>query len=285
MIALIEMFSPDFLFFNALVASLLMGVFCPLIGRHLVFGRTLMLGLALPQISLAGIAFVFLGVGLGWGWCAGLKSDFSRAFLGALIFTIPSLVILALQFGRRAELAEGWLAFFYLLAVASAHLMLSHHAVGENYIEDLFHGRLILIADSALVILTFVLAVCASLSVWARRRILIVLTDRDFSGSLGISVTGWHILIALLNGIVISVAVSVVGPLVTFGFLVLPVMAASLVARSLRSHAVLSSLAGLIMAGTGFWASYQYDLPLGACVVVFGCALLLMARVLSPAGR
>lgn len=284
MISPMEMFSPDFLFFNALVASLLMGVFCPLIGRHLVFGRTVMLGLALPQISLAGIAFVFLGVGLGWGWCTALKSEFSRAFLGALIFTIPALVILALQFRKRAELAEGWLAFFYLLAVASAHLMLSHHAVGENYIEDLFHGRLILISDPALAILASALTVCAFLAVWARRRILIVLTDREFAGSLGISVTGWHILIALLNGIVISVAVSVVGPLVTFGFLVLPVMAASLIARSLRSHAILSSSFGLVMAWSGFFVSYKYDLPLGACVVVFGCVLLLLARVF-PSSR
>jgi len=35
---------------------------------------------------------------------------------------------------------------------------------------------------------------------------------------------------------VIGVGVAVVGPLVTLGFLVLPVMAAGLLARSLRSH-------------------------------------------------
>ncbi len=275
---LVHMFSPDFLFRNAMLASVLMGLLCPLIGRHLVFGRTILLGLALPQVSLMGIAFIFLGAGLGWEWCRSVHSDFSRALLGSMIFTIPTLVGLAVYGRRHVALSEGWLAFLYLLALSVSNLMLSHHAVGESYLEDLFHGRLLLVSSPALVILAGILSVASALAIIFRHRILIVLSDPEFAASLRIPLTEWHIALALMNGLVIGVGVAVVGPLVTFGFLVLPVMTASLLARSLKTHAIFSSSTGVAMGGVGFYLSFHHDLPLGACVVAVGCGTLLLAK-------
>jgi ABC-type Mn2+/Zn2+ transport system permease subunit len=267
---ILEIFSPDFLFANALWASLLMGLFCPMIGRHLVFGRTILLGLAIPQISLAGIAFVFLGAGLGWSWCFMFKTDFSKALIGSLVFTIPTLLIFALPLKRRMELSEGWLAFLYLSALASIQLMFSHRAVGESYIEDLFHGRMVLVSNLSLKVLAFVLLGAALCSMVFRRKISLVLSDREFARSLRLKMISWDVFLALLNGIVIGVAVAITGPVVTFGLLVLPVMGASLIAKSLRSHAIWTTIFGLLMGLLGFVASYHYDLPLGACVVTVG---------------
>jgi len=267
----------DFLGTKAFWAALLMGCCCPIIGRNLVLGRSILLGLALPQVSLAGVAFVFLGAAYGWAWCAALADDSVRAFLGAAIFTLPVLLLLA---GRR-QLAEATLAFVYLAAVASANLLLSSNAVGEIYIQDLFHGRLLLISTGNIVILGIALGSCAIVSLACRRRVLLILSDIDFARTSGVSPGIWNLLIALLNGAVISVAVATVGPLVTFGFLILPVLCAAVFTRSLHTHLAVSIGFGAVMAAIGSAASYHYDFPLGDSVVAGGCVLLMLSWLVA----
>ncbi len=271
-----DFFSPHFLFRNAVVTSLLMGALCPILGRHLVYGRTILLGLALPEISITGIALLFLGSGLGWSWCHVFNHDFSRALVGSMILTLPTLVILALNFARQRTLTEGWLAFLYLAASSTTHLILSHHAVGETYIEDLIHGRMLLVGNRALGFFAATLVTTTLTSLLLRKRILMVLSDGDFARSLSLNISLWHILIALLNGAAIGTAVAIAGPMVTFGFLILPVLSAGLTAQSLHSHLVQSVGHGIFTGLTGFWISHQWDLPLGATMVATGVTFLLL---------
>lgn len=272
----------DFLFTKSFYAALIMGVCCPIIGRNLVLGRSILLGLALPQVSLAGVAFVFLGAAYGWSWCTAFTDDSARAFMGAAIFTLPVLLLLA----RRRKWGEPLLAFIYLAAVSSANLLLSSNAVGEIYTQDLFHGRLLLISNGSLLALALALGISAGVT-WAfRRRVLLVLSDHDFAIASGIQTDKWNSLIALVNGAVISIAVATVGPLVTFGFLILPVLCGALITKGLATHLTAAVGFGVLIAAAGAFSSYHYDLPLGDSVVATGCmALALGALLRSIPGR
>jgi ABC-type Mn2+/Zn2+ transport system permease subunit len=277
------MWDINFIYAKSFWAAALMGMFCPIIGRHMVMGRSIMLGLALPQVSLAGVAFMFLGAAYGWGWCTYFQDDATRAFAGALLLTLPALLLLALPARRRVQLSEGWLAFVYLAAVSVTNLMLSSNAVGEIYIEDLFHGRLLLISDAALTFLAVTLTLCFLLATAFRRRVLLALTDPDFATVSGLKLTRWNVVLALLNGCVVGVAVATVGPLVTFGFLILPVLAVATFAKSLHTHLVWAMLFGVVMATIGFLISYRFDFPLGDSVVAIGCiglAIMHAARAM-----
>ena len=59
MSALLQILSPSFLLRDALVASVLVGTVCPLVGVYFVLRRMIFLGVALPQVSAAGIAASF----------------------------------------------------------------------------------------------------------------------------------------------------------------------------------------------------------------------------------
>jgi hypothetical protein len=61
---LVDMLRPDFLLRDALVGSVLVGLVCPLVGTYFVLRRMIFLGVALPQLSAAGIAFAFLAYGM-----------------------------------------------------------------------------------------------------------------------------------------------------------------------------------------------------------------------------
>jgi ABC-type Mn2+/Zn2+ transport system permease subunit len=83
---------------------------------------------------------------------------------------------------------------------------------------------------------------------------------------------------------VIGITVATAGPLVAFGFLVLPVLTAAAFASSLRSNLWLSMLTGLVISLAGFGLSYHFDFPLGDSVVATGCAVLLLARLVRRVG-
>ena len=59
MSTLFEILDPNFLLHDALVGSLLVGLVCPLVGVYFVLRRMIFLGVALPQLSAAVIAFAF----------------------------------------------------------------------------------------------------------------------------------------------------------------------------------------------------------------------------------
>ena len=60
MSTLAEILRPDFLLRDALLGSVLLGLVCPLIGVYFVLRRMIFLGIALPQLSAAGIGLAFL---------------------------------------------------------------------------------------------------------------------------------------------------------------------------------------------------------------------------------
>src|SRR5260370_35729942 len=98
MSGLFSIFHPGFLLHNALWGSLAVGFFCPLIGVYFLLRRMVLLGVALPEISAAGIAFAFFlqGLGITWSLHAGEANDRFLALGGSILFTVAA--ILCLQF-------------------------------------------------------------------------------------------------------------------------------------------------------------------------------------------
>jgi hypothetical protein len=95
----------------------------------------------------------------------------------------------------------------------------------------------------------------------------------------------WDVLLYLLAGASIAIGVIMAGPLLLFGFLVLPALAARPLVNNMSSFLWLSSLLGLAMAVFGFYSSVRLDLPLGPTDVTLGCCLIFLAyalRRLSP---
>jgi len=78
----------------------------------------------------------------------------------------------------------------------------------------------------------------------------------------------WDILLYVLIGLTVSMAVLSVGPLIAFGFLLIPALTAHLCARTMRQFVVLAPLFGGSAAFVGFWIAYQWDLPVGPTDVV-----------------
>jgi ABC-type Mn2+/Zn2+ transport system permease subunit len=274
----------EFLFGKALCAAVMIGLLLPIVGRHLILGRAVLLGLAIPQIAMAGIAFVFLGASQHWRWAEAIHEESAKALVGSLLFGLPGLLLISTPWKRNSRISETGLAVVYLASVSATNLMLATDAVGETYLGDLFHGRLLFIGEAEMKLLGITLAAGFLFLFAFRRRLLLTLTDPDYASVAGLAVGAWTLAATLVNGAVIGITVATAGPLVAFGFLVLPVLTAAAFARSLRSNLWLSMLAGLVISLAGFGLSYHFDFPLGDSVVATGCAVLLLARLVRRVG-
>jgi ABC-type Mn2+/Zn2+ transport system permease subunit len=273
---LVEILHPDFLLHDALVASLLVGFVCPLVGVYFVLRRMIFLGVALPQLSAAGIASAFLV----YRFAVGLHTheeptERLLALVGSSGFTLAGLLVLA-TFERGArETLEARIGVTYALAAATTILCLAADPYGEAQMVNLLKGD-ILTTTSTTVLGTVLGLVALALLVF-RRELLLVSFDRDLAVVFGKRAALWDAVLYLLIGVTISLGVMTAGPLVTFGFLVIPPLTARLVARGMLAFSLTAAVSGAVTAFAGFYAAYRLDLPLGPSQVAVASLALLMA--------
>src|SRR6185295_6058380 len=89
----------------------------------------------------------------------------------------------------------------------------------------------------------------------------------------------WDILLYGVIGVSISIGVLIVGPMLTFAFLIIPPLAARRFCKRMWSFFLISSLIGGLSGLLGFVLSYQLDWPLGPTDIAVSCALLSLAVV------
>ena len=278
-----QILSPDFLLRNSVYTSMLVGFACPLVGVFLMLRRLVFMGVALPQISSTGIAIALsVPLWLGSGLSAhGAEDGHALAFIGSLTCSLIAILVLALLERRGRGLPEGRLGVAYVVSSALSILILSKNPRGEIGLLDLLKGEVITISNFDLILTAAVLTLVLIALGLFHKELMLVSFDRVMAVTLGKNVLLWDALLYLLIGVTVSVAVLSVGPLIAFGFLLIPALTAHLFARNMRQFTWLSSAIGGVSALLGFWIAYQYDVPVGPTDVVLLGALYAAAWVMA----
>src|SRR5882672_7183212 len=144
--------SPDFLLRNSVYTSVLIGFACPLVGVFLVLRRLVFMGVALPQISSTGVA-IALSVPLWLGAIQpehAAQSEHMLAFVGSTVFSLVTILVLAVLERRGRGSPEGRLGTGYVVAAALSIILLSKNRYAEAGWLDLLKGEIITISNSDL---------------------------------------------------------------------------------------------------------------------------------------
>jgi len=273
---LLEILSPDFLLRNALYGGLIIGFVAPLVGWYLVGRRMVFLGVALPQVSTAGVAGAFF-------WHALFhehelhEGDFWLALMGSTVFTLIAILGLALWESRSRGRAEGRTGVLYAFAGALSLLLVASDRIAEIGILGLLKGEIIAIPTGELLVLAVGYAAIL-VALWLfKKDLLLVSADRDLALSFGKNVLAWDLVLYLIIGTTISLGVLLVGPLVMFGFLIVPPLIAGRVTTGIRRLPLAASVVGGLTAFVGFAVSYKLDWPMGPTDVALVCVVLALA--------
>ncbi|HWN94667.1 MAG TPA: metal ABC transporter permease [Methylomirabilota bacterium] len=265
---------------NSVYVSLLIGLVCPLVGTYLVLRRLIFMGVALPQISSCGIAFAFALH--AWHIVPHLddSSENALAFGGSTLFTLATLFVLTFLQRRYGRLADARIGAAYVLAGAFSILLLVKNPYGEHGLLDRLRGEIIAVSDSDLLMTAVAFGIVAIALIIFRKEFLLVSFDPEMATTLRKNVLTWDGLLFLLIGITISMSVLSVGPLVTFGFLLLPPLIARTVSRNMAQLAFIGCLVGALSAFVGFCLAYRWDVPVGPTdVALLGVIYLLVSIV------
>lgn len=285
-----QILSPDFLLRNSVYTSVLIGFACPLVGVFLVLRRLVFMGVALPQVSSTGVA-VALSIPMWLGALPGGHSPHREhvlAFVGSMVFSVVAILILAFLERRGRGLPEGRLGTAYVVAAALSIILLSKNRYAEVGWLDLMKGEIITIDNIDLAFTAGALALVVVVLGLFYKELLLVSFDRTMAFTLGRNVVFWDALLYLLIGLTVSMSVLSVGPLISFGFLLIPALTAHLFARNMRQFTILASVLGGVISFLGFWLAYQWDLPIGPTDVVmlglvYGAAFVV--KLLAGLGK
>jgi manganese/iron transport system permease protein len=253
---------------RALLAAVMVGIVCPVIGVYVVLRGMAFLGDALAHIILPGVVVAYL---LGWPLA-----------LGALIMgTVAAVGIGALTERRvlKEDTAIGViLAGLFALGVA----MLS--ATG-NYAVDLTHflfGNLLGVTPTDLRV-TFLLATFVLLTIALFfKEFMVISFDPMLAITLRLPERFLRYLLLILIAVTIVISLQVVGVALMLAMLVTPAAAASLLTRRLHSMMVWAVGIGVFSGVTGVYLSFYLDIASGPAVVLVATAVFILTFLFAP---
>jgi ABC-type Mn2+/Zn2+ transport system permease subunit len=253
------------------------------LGIYLVLRRLVLIGVALPQAGAAGIAAVFWLTGHGH---AGAASTHLLALSASLVATFGALALLVAGQRHSRSPAEWGVGVLFALSSAATILFVALNPKGDVEMAGLLRGELLAITETDLRMLGGVLLAVASLFFLFRRDLLLISFDPEFARTIGRDPFRYDLLLYFLIGGGVALGVMTAGPLVVFGFLVLPALAALRVAPGLGSAFAISAFVAVLSFLGGFGLSYRADLPAGpVCVAVAGACWAVASLATSLRAR
>ena len=258
----------------------------PLVGVYFVLRRMIFFGVALPQVSAAGIALSFLLYRTMVGpHVHGEVPEQLLAVIGSFGLTLVALLVLVGLERRGREMIEARIGTTYAIAAAATILFLAQDPHGEAQMVQLLKGDILAATHTSLRLMVWVLTPVVAVLLAFRKQLLLVSFDRDMAVVLGMRATLWDALLYLTIGATIALGVMTAGPLVTFGFLVVPPLTARLLTRRMLTFSIAASSIGAVTAFAGFYCAYRYDLPLGPAQVALASMVLMLVALVTTARR
>jgi ABC-type Mn2+/Zn2+ transport system permease subunit len=258
MTLLTEPFSYEF-FRQGLVASVLVGALCGMLGVYIVLRRMSYIGHGLSHAVFGGavIAYVasinfYVGAGL-WG------------FFSALLINATAR---SRKIGADAAIGIVTTASF---AIGVA-LISKTRSFTRNFEAALFGNILGVTPADLVVILTVTLAVGAFIVLFYKR-LLFMTFDPEVAPIYGVNVRLVDTLFALAMAATIVASINVVGVTLIAATLVIPSTTARLITDSFARMIVLSTIVGAASGVLGMYVSYWLDVSSGATIVLLEAGL------------
>jgi zinc/manganese transport system permease protein len=270
-----------------LLACLLLPGMLVYLGLHIIKREVIFVDLALAQVAALGTCFcIVLGqhthtweIPLFIPTAHGpLTMELSDSYLWSLGFTLAGAAVFAWTrgVGRGRVPQEALIGIIYVVAAATALLVLSRSVEGNEELKRTLVGDVLLVGQGP-VIKTFLMFVAVGIVHWVFRRQFHALSfEAEAGGSSKLAQRWWDFLFYALFGVVVTSFVQIGGVLLTFSYLIVPAVCATLLANSVRARLAIGWLIAILSGVGGLFASYKLDLPTGAAIVcVLGMALLV----------
>jgi zinc transport system permease protein len=259
---------------QSMATGVLIGVVAPLVGTFLVHREMALIGETLAHTAFAGVAVGFL-LRATTGWDGSL-------LLVALVVGI--LGALGVQWLTERTDAYGDVPIAIMLsgsfAVGTLVISYGRGLTGIDIEGYLFGNLAVVTVEGARLMAALSVVVAAAVAV-TYKQLLFITFDEQAARVARLNVTGYNTLLVVLTAVVVVGAMQVLGVILVAAMLVVPVAAASQVARSFRETTYLAVIFGQLSVIGGFVVAVGGGLPSGGSIVVVAIAIYLVAIAAS----
>ena len=258
-----SIFDFDFMRY-AFAAGAIVGLLAPAVGFFLVQRGMSLIGDGIGHVAFAGVAA---------GYLLGI-SPVATALVAAVLGAI------AIEWLRTRHHTAGdqALALLFYTGIAAGVVMISAAgALNANLFAFLF-GSILTVTRSDLALVASLGAVSLGLIAVLYRALLAASLDEEGARVSGVPVGALNVALAALAAVTIGVSMRIVGILLIAALMVLPVIAASRVAWSVRSAILLAMAIGIGSVFAGLTISFYADLAPGGAIVLVSAGCFVLAQ-------
>lgn len=253
---------------RGMLASVIVGILCAVMGTYVVLRGMAFLGDALSHAILPGVAIAYLLHG--------------SLLVGALVAAVVIALIIGL-FSRQGTVKED--TAIGILFAAALSLGVALISSIKTYAVDLSHilfGNVLGVSSTDLW-LTSGLALLVLLTViLLYKPFLVISFDPVLAATMRLPADLLRNLMLVLLALTVVVSLQTVGVGLAAAMLITPAATAYLLARRLASMMVLSAALGALSSIIGLYLSYYLNIVSGSAIVLTATGFFLIAFIFNP---
>jgi zinc transport system permease protein len=247
----------------AFATGAVVGLLAPAVGFFLVQRQLSLIGDGIGHVAFAGVAA---------GYLFGLPP-----VLTALVASIGGATAIEWLRARRHTAGDQALALVFYTGIAAGVVLISAAgALNVDLFGFLFGSILTTTRTDLVLVLVLGTAGLATIGLLYRSLAGVAL-DEEGARVAGVPVGPLNIVLAVLAATTVALSMRIVGILLIAALMVLPVIAASRLAWSLRSNLLLGMGIGLACVLAGLTTAYYANLPPGGTIVLLAAGAFVAA--------
>ncbi len=254
---------------RGLVAAVLVGILCAVIGTFVVLKGLAFIGDALSHIAFTGIVVAFLG---GFAF-----------YIGALVAAILAALAIGTVHRKIGVSTDTSIGILFSGIFALGIVLMS--AGIKSYTVDLFSylfGDILAVTRTDLIGIVVLGLVVLAVILALYKELLFVSFDPVVAEAAGLPGGLLQILLLVLLSITVVVSVQAVGIVLVVAMLVTPSATAYLITDRFERMMMLGAVFGAVSALAGFYLSYYLNVPSGGAIVLVATALFGLVAIISP---
>jgi ABC-type Mn2+/Zn2+ transport system permease subunit len=259
---LLQPFQFEF-FRNGMLAALVVGALCGLIGVFVVLRNMSYIGHGLSHAAFGGAVAAYV---MQWNF-----------YIGAGIWGLAAALLIN-QATRRYKIgADAAIGIITTASFAVGVAIISRVRKFTTNFEAALFGNVLGVTSSDIVVITVVALVSVVVIFFFYKQLLFVTFDRDVARVFGVRVELVDTVFSMMLAATIIVSMQTLGVTLIAAAIVIPPIIARMMTDSFSKMLLLSALIGALNAIGGMYLSFIFDVASGATVVLTGALLFVVA--------
>jgi len=245
---------------RAFIISIIIAVLSSILSVFIVLKKISLIGDGLSHTAFGGLA-------LGY-------------YLSVFPLWIAGITVVLGSIGINKALrstkisGDAAVAVFLQLGLAGGITLLSlARGFGIN-LESLLFGSILIVDVNQIITAAIVAAITLSIIFVFFKELVYITFDETQARAAGIKTWVFDYMLSILSGVVVIIAIPIVGVLLISALLVLPALISTQVTKSFRQTVILSPIVGLVTVIFGILVSVIIDAAPGGTIVLTGLAIL-----------